>query len=109
MSRKRTISKVSGSVALVLSMIAFVLGIAPLTPAIFLTVITLPLAVLSYILGTRRLALLTTYWIAASFLTVPVSQALQFQIDYLLVFLGIGGLALTAILYFKYRGTKLVA
>ena len=80
-------------------MIAFILSTAPFTPAMALSVIALPLAVLSYFLGTRRLALLAAYWITASFLVVPISQSLQFRIDYMLVLLGISGLALTAVVY----------
>jgi hypothetical protein len=94
-----------GGIALALSLISFVLGTAPFTPATFLSVVALPLAVFSYFLGARRLAMLTIYWITASFLVVPVSETLQFRVDFLLVILGIGGLVLTAILYVTHRST----
>ncbi len=74
-----------------------------------LSVIALPLAVLSYFLEARRLALLTVYWVTASFLVVPVSRTLQFRIDYLLVLLGISGLVLTAIAFVTYSRTKPVS
>ncbi len=74
-----------------------------------LSVIALPLAVLSYFLEARRLALLAVYWIAASFLVVPVSRTLQIRIDYLLVLLGISGLVLTAVAFVTYSRTKPVS
>ncbi len=74
-----------------------------------LSVIALPLAVLSYFLEARRLALLTVYWVTASFLVVPVSRTLQIRIDYLLVLLGISGLVLTAVAFVTYSRTKPVS
>ena len=94
---------------MVMSMIAFVLGTAPFTPAMILSVIALPLAVLSYFLEARRLALLTVYWVTASFLVVPVSRILQIRIDYLLVLLGISGLVLTAVAFVTYSRIKPVS
>lgn len=109
MRRKRLSSRLLGGVALALSMMAFVLGTAPFTPAMVLSVIALPLAVLSYYLGARTFAFLAGYWITASFLVVPVSQTMRFRIDYLLVLFGIGGLVLTVVLYVIYSRTKSVA
>lgn len=97
---------VCGGIALALALISFVLGAAPFTPATFLSVVALPLTVFSYFLGAWRLAMLTIYWIAASFLVAPVSETLQFRVDFLLVILGIGGLVLTAISYVTYRSTN---
>jgi hypothetical protein len=99
MRRKGFSPKALGGVALALSMMAFVLGTAPFTPAMALSVIALPLAVLSYYLGARNLAFLTFYWITASFLIIPLSRTMHFRIDYLLVLFGLGGLVLTVVLY----------
>jgi hypothetical protein len=101
-------SRVPGSLALALSMMAFVLGTAPFTPAMALSVMALPLAVLSYYLGARNLAILTCYWITASFLVIPVSRTMHFRIDYLLVLFGIGGLVLTVILYVIYSRRNII-
>ena len=109
MRRKEITSRILGGIALAFSMIAFVLGTAPFTPGMFLSFIALPLAVLSYFLGARRVALLAGYWITASFLVVPVSRLFQIRIDYLLVLLGVSGLVLTAILYVAYNRTNSVS
>jgi hypothetical protein len=108
MRRKEISARILGGVALALSVTAFTLGTAPFTPAMVLSVIALPLAVLSYILEARRLALLAVYWITASFLVVPLSRTLQFRLDYLLVLLGISGLVLTTVIYVTYSRTKSV-
>ena len=109
MRRKEISARVLGGAALVLSVAAFILGTAPFTPAMFFSVIALPLAVLSYFLGARRVALLAGYWITASFLIVPVSRLFQIRIDYLLVLLGVSGLVLTAILFVAYNRTNSVS
>jgi hypothetical protein len=101
MRKPNRISKWTVSVALVMALIAFVLGSAPFTPAIFLTVIALPLAVACSFFGVWRLSTVSIYWALAAFPASPI-----FGVDVSPVSLGVAGLTLSAFLYFTYALAK---
>jgi len=105
-------SRISNSFAgfaLALTMIAFALGSAPFTPAMILAVVAIPIVITSLLLGAWRVSLLAIYWAVAAFLTVPLAQNLSIGVDDVLIFLGVGGLALSALSYFSYTSIKNVA
>ena len=105
-------SRISNSfagIALALTMIAFVLGTAPFTPAMILAVIAIPIVITSLLLGAWRISLLAIYWAVAAFLTNPLAQKLSIGVDHVLIILGVGGLALSALCYFSYTSIRNVA
>ena len=103
MRKANRVSKFTVGVALVMALIAFVLGSAPFTPALVLSVVALPLAIACSFFGVRRLSAITIYWAIAAFLAVPMSRILPFRDDVSLVVLAVAGLALSAFLYISYR------
>ena len=100
------IPKFSARIALVLSLIAFVLGSAPFTPALVLAIVAVPIALATSFCGTWRLSVTPIYFSIAAFSVVPLSNALPIYIDTALVLLGTGGLLLSGALYFSYAGAK---
>ena len=91
---------VLGSAALCLSLASFILGSAPFAPALALVFVALPLALVSAFLGSRRVAAVTLYFSVASWLVMPLAQALSFRLDALLVILGIIGAAIGGVLIY---------
>lgn len=91
----------SGSVAAVLAVVSALLSIAPFTPAILLTALTLPAAVVAAWLGAWRLAAFGLYWTLLAIIAFPTITPTWLEacigIFYLL------GLVLGAVLYLQYR------
>ncbi len=106
MRKANRISKCTIGVALVMTLIAFVLGSAPFTPALVLAVIALPLAIGCSFFGVWRLSVITIYWALAALLAVPMAAILPLRVDVSLVFLGVTGLALSAFLYISSTRAK---
>ena len=91
------------SIALFLSLVAFLLGSAPFTPAVALSVAALPIAAYDLYRGAWRLSILAGYWAIAALLTVPLATVLQFRIDVMLAVLGGCGSILAAAFWVDYR------
>jgi len=106
MRKTNHISKFTVVVALVMAIIAFVLGSAAFTPSLVLAVIALPLAIACSYFGVWRLSTITVYWAIAAFITVPISRNLHMEVDTSLVILGVAGLMLSTFLYINYERTK---
>ncbi|WP_299582832.1 hypothetical protein [uncultured Microbulbifer sp.] len=102
---KNGLRLILGTTALILSLLSFILGSAPFTPALILVFIAVPLAALSAALGSWRLAILTLYYSTAAWFSIPISKALSFRVDYLLLGLFIFGVAFGAYLYIGYNRT----
>lgn len=94
--------KIAVGVALLFSMVAFVLGSAQFTPALVLAVIAVPISTVTYFFGTRRLSLATVYWAMAALSAVPLSRELPVHVEDVLVALGILGATVSGALYFCY-------
>lgn len=95
-----------GSITLIASITAFIVGSGPFTPGLVMAAVAIPLAVLIIFLGARRLALATLYWAVAAFMPVPLSRWTDFRVDYVLVFLGFVGILVTLGLYFHYMNAR---
>lgn len=65
-----------GTTSLLLSAISFILSAAPFTPAVLLSLFTIPGAVLSAAWGARRLAAMTSYLILSAALISPIGERL---------------------------------
>ncbi len=109
MRKAGPISKSTAYVALMFSLVAFLVGSGPFSPGLILAVVALPIAVVTAFFGPWRLSLLAIYWAFASFSAVPISKILPIYTDGALVLLGVVGLALSAVLYFHYAHTKSIA
>jgi len=103
MTKHRPLRLVTGSFALTLALIAFVLGSAPFTPALALLLLALPLALLSGFMGAWRLAVVTLYFSTTIGFVVFLAGSLSFRIDYLLASLGIVGLVFSGALFYNYK------
>ena len=95
-----------GGIALLLSLIAYALGSAPFSPALILTYISAPAAILAYLLGASRLPILAVYFGALAWYVVPLSEALPIRLDYLLALFFLLGCILGVILYANYRSVR---
>jgi hypothetical protein len=95
-----------GGFALLLSLIAYILGSAPFTPAIVLTYVSVPAAFLTYLLGASRLSILAVYFGALAWFVVPLSEALPIRLDYLLALCFGLGFVLGVFLYANYRRVR---
>ena len=96
-------SSILSSLAVVLSLVSFVLGSAPFTPAMLLVLVAAPLALVSALLGAWRRAIITVYFSMATWFVLPISRELFFRIDYLLVFMALIGAVIGGILYYDYK------
>lgn len=106
MRKANRVSKFTVGVALIMALVAFVLGSAPFTPALVLAIIALPVAIGCSFFGVWRLSVITVYWALAALIAVPIADFLPFGVDVSLMFLGIAGLALSALLYTDYERSK---
>lgn len=88
-----------GVLAILLALVAFVLGAAPFTPALALVFAAVPLALVSAFFGSWRLAAIAVYFSVAAAASVPLARELSLRIDYLLLLLGFLGALLCAVLY----------
>ena len=103
------ITKSVASFALVMALVAFVLGSAPFTPALALAAVAIPIALSTLLLGMRRLSIVTIYWALAAFLSVPLSRWLLVRLDYMLVILAAVGIALSSMFLLQYVRTNSAA
>ena len=92
-----------GVLALLLSLAAFILGSAPFTPAIMFIYVSVPAALIAYLLGASRLAIIAVYFSACACLVVPLSEVLPVRLDYLLALCFVIGCSLGVFLYANYR------
>tara|TARA_R110002124_G_scaffold285073_1_gene463162 strand:- start:967 stop:1293 length:327 start_codon:yes stop_codon:yes gene_type:complete len=95
-----------GGVALVFSIIAYVLGSAAFHPAMVLTYASAPIAFLAYLFGASRLPILAVYFSVMAWFVVPLSKALPVRIDYLLALCFVSGCILGVFLYANYRHSR---
>lgn len=95
-----------GGFALLLSLIAYILGSAPFTPAILLTYVSVPAAFLAYLMGVSRLPILAVYFGALAWSVVPLSDALPIRLDYLLILCFVLGCIFAVFLYANYRRVR---
>ena len=97
------LSKSAAILAMIMALIAFLLGSAPFTPALVLGAAALPLAVACIFFGAWRLSTLAIYWATAAFLAVPLASSMAIRVDYVLATLGAVGVVLSTVLYGSYR------
>jgi len=95
-----------GIVSVLLSLMAYVLGSAPFTPALVITYVSIPTAFMAFLLGAARLAILAVYFGTLAWFTVPLSAALPLRIDYLLALCFALGCILGLFFYANYRRTR---
>lgn len=95
--------------ALVMAVLAFILGSAAYTPALILAIVAPPLSISCLFLGVWRISVVAIYFAVAALVTAPLSRELPLRIDYLLVILGVAGLALALLLYLGYLRAKRTA
>jgi hypothetical protein len=94
------------SFAVLMAIVAFVLGSAPFTPALALAVVAIPVALATFLLGVRRLSSIALYWASAALLSVTGAQWLQVRVDYMLLVLGILGIGLSVLFYLQYMHVR---
>jgi hypothetical protein len=92
-----------GSIALLFSLIAYVLGSAAFHPALLITYVSVPAAFLAYLLGASRLPILAFYFGVLAWFVVPLSKSLPIRLDYLLALCFVLGCILGVFLYANYR------
>ncbi len=92
-----------GSITLIVSIAAFVVGSGPFSQALLMAALAIPLALVVFFLGASRLALATCYWAVTAFLPIALNRSMHLRVDYVLALLGIVGLMVTSGLYFQYR------
>ncbi|NNF17855.1 MAG: hypothetical protein HKN70_14015 [Gammaproteobacteria bacterium] len=90
-----------GWVAAALAAVSALLSIAPFTPAIVLTALTLPGAVAATWLGARRLGVFGFYWIVLAFIAFPTITPSWLEV-YVVIAYPLG-LVLGVALYLHYR------
>jgi hypothetical protein len=95
-----------GGIALVLSLIAYVPGSAAFHPALILTVVSVPAALLACLLGASRLPILAVYFGALAWFVVPLSKALPIRVDYLLALCFALGCILGVFLHANFRRVR---
>ena len=101
--QKNKVGFTLGSIALVMSVAAFIFGSAAFAPALFLVLCAIPLALVVALLGSWRLSLISVYFGFAAWFVVPLSRQLHFRLDYLLVLLAILGVIIAAGLFYGYK------
>jgi hypothetical protein len=95
--------------ALILSIIAFVLGSGPLSASLALLVIALPASLICLFLGPWRMSVTALYWAVAALAAVPLAYASAIRVDHMLAVLGFGGITVAAACFFSYWQTRHVA
>lgn len=108
MRKANRLSRFTIIAALIMALIAFVLGSAPFTPAHVLAVIALPLAIVCSFFGVWRLSIITAYWALAAFLTGPAFHIRYVRVDIALLIFAAMGIALSVFLYFSYLRSRAV-
>ncbi len=92
-------------VVLLFSLLAFSVGSAAFHGALALTIFSTPIALVTLMLGAWRLSSLAIYFGGMAWLSLPLSNYLQWRIDYILLFSFFVGCVLGAIFYANYRRT----
>ncbi len=93
-------------VALVMGLVAFLLGSAPFTPALFLAMVAVPLSVVAFVFRAKRLAAVAFYWAAAALITNPIVRIAQADVDIVLLILGVTGAALSIVCYGNHMRSR---
>jgi uncharacterized membrane protein YvlD (DUF360 family) len=70
-----------------------------------LTVIAIPLAIVSWVLGAFRLAIVSLYFSCAAWVPFLIARDAWVRADYLLAVLGAIGLGILGILFYRYVRT----
>lgn len=99
MAKTHRAATVFGLVALVMALLAFMLGSAPFTPALVLTVPAVAVAVVSGLYGAWRFAVVAIYFSCAAWLPVLMARSFNVRLDYMLLALGILGLGVAGVLF----------
>ncbi|OMH38926.1 hypothetical protein [Motiliproteus sp. MSK22-1] len=101
----KSIGVLVSRVSLIVAITAYVLSIAPFTPAIFLSVLAFFGAILGVRSGAYRTATLTVYVVGATFLVSPSFRWAEQYVDllYLISGLAVFGIALAVALYRRYQ------
>ncbi len=99
-------SKLLVGIALIMAVVAFVLGSAPFTPALILALFAILLAVSCLFFGVWRLSIVTIYWAVAALTVIPLSRLTSLQVDESLILLGVAGVVFSSILYLDYSRKK---
>ena len=92
----------SGLVAAVLAVVSALLSIAPFTPAVVLTAVILPAAVVATWFGAWRLGVFGFYWTLLAIVAFPTVTPTWLEASFGAAYLI--GLALGTVLYLQYRG-----
>ena len=91
----------TGCVAAVLAVVSALLSIAPFTPAIVLTGLTLPAAAVATWLGAWRLGAFSFYWSLLAIMAFPTITPRWLESSFGVAYLS--GLVIGAVLYLHYR------
>jgi hypothetical protein len=107
MAKPRRAGKVLGSISLMMALISFGVGFAPFTPAMILTVVSIPLAIVSWVLGAFRLGIASLYFGCAAWMPFILPTGGPIRHDYLIAVLGVMGIVISGILFRGYLRTSL--
>lgn len=94
-----------GFVAALLAVVAAFLSPAPFTPAIVLTVLTMPAALGAVALGAWRLGIFGAYWTLVAIIAFPTITPARLEASF--VFAYPLGLLVGGALYLHYRNTSM--
>lgn len=100
---KKYVRRTIGVLALFLSLAAFYLGSAPFTPAVLLTAVSAPLAIIAIIVRAWRLGALALYFSIFALLTSPALVVGPFKSDNFFFGVAIVGLAIAVALWSSWR------
>lgn len=94
----------SGCIASVVAVVSAFLSFAPFTPAVVLTAVTMPAAVVATWLGAWRLGVFSFFWTLLAIIAFPTvtPHALETYIGSAYLF----GAVLGAVLYLQYRNAS---
>lgn len=102
MANPRRAASVFGLISLVMALLAFLLGSAPFTPALGLTIVAVPLAVVSGFYGAWRIGVVSIYFSCAAWLPLLAVRSINIRLDYMLAALGMIGLGIAGALLYEY-------
>ena len=108
-SHTNLVAKIAVGTALVMAVISFVLGWAPFHPALLLSYLAIPIAMVSALFGVWRMSVLALYWSVAALFTVPVSRVTPLMTTDVLIFSATIGAMLTLFLVVSYTRSRYAA